>query len=65
MVGDAGIVLDAPEDAGALAAGMCQLAQDDEACARYRAAGLARARQFDLTTCTTALLALYTRLVEV
>ncbi len=65
VVGDAGIVLDAPEDAGALAAGMCQLAQDDEACARYRAAGLARARQFDLTTCTTALLALYTRLVEV
>jgi len=64
VVGDAGVLLDAAEDIEALAASMCELAGDDEVCARYRAAGLARARRFAMAACTSALLELYSRLVE-
>jgi len=65
VVGEAGVLLDNPEDIEALAASMCRLADDDEACACYRAAGLARARRFNLSACTSALLQLYSQLVEV
>ena len=59
VVGDAGILLDDPRDASALAAALSRLAGDDVERARLSAKGLERARLFSMERVTRDLVAIY------
>jgi glycosyltransferase involved in cell wall biosynthesis len=63
VVGDAGVLLDDPLDAPALAAALARLAADPAERERLARAGLERAKTFSLERTTAALVGVYRELL--